>query len=89
MEAVVYTVGELTDSNRKAAETLVGHSLTERQQIRIEVTDPTDSTAPLVGDDAPLPDWFNVYEGMSAAEIDDVTNVILSNRFNLRSPVIE
>jgi hypothetical protein len=36
-----------------------------------------------------LPDWFNVYEGMSSEEIDDITNVILSNRFVLRRPVVE
>jgi hypothetical protein len=89
METVVYIIGDLTDSNRRAAELLVGHSLTERQQIRIEVTDPAAASHPVGGDDQALPDWFNVYEGMSSEEIDDITNVILSNRFVLRRPVVE
>ncbi len=90
METLFYTVGELTTASREAAEQLVGHPLAETQQIRIEVSTPTLSAQGDAADDLPpLPDWFNVYEGLTDAEVDEITNTILSNRFNLRRPVDE
>ncbi len=86
MDSVELNIGELTEADRSAAERLVGRQLRADQQIRIEVISPTLPGIPenVARDDWPLPDWFNVYEGLTEAEIDEITNTILSNRFQLR-----
>jgi hypothetical protein len=90
METLVYTVGELPAASRVAAEQLVGHPLSESQRIRIEVSPPAPgSVDPAVDNLPPLPEWFNVYEGLTDAEIDAITTTILSNRFDLGRPIVE
>ncbi len=91
METRVYTIGELPTASRMAAEQLIGPKLTETQQIRIEVSAPAPSSPDAMPEDdlPPLPDWFNVYEGLTDAEVDEITNTILSNRFDLRRPIVE
>ena len=90
METLVYTVGELPAASRVAAEQLVGHPLSASQRILIEVSAPA---MPVIADGndglPPLPEWFNVYEGLTDADIDAITETILSNRFDLGRPVVE
>jgi hypothetical protein len=83
METLVYTVGELSESRRQAAEQLIGHPLQESQQVRIEIS-PVEHPAhqPSEAEDR-LPEWCNIYEGMSREEIDRLESSILSNRFDL------
>lgn len=69
METVVHNVREMSGQQRSAAEQLVGHALYENQQVQVAIlniasTEPAGS----LGNDR-LPDWCNVYEGLTVEEI--------------------
>ena len=86
METVVFTIGELSGQQRRAAEELLGHALSDHQQIRIEVC-PSESQTDVAGSgDDDLPEWCNVYKGYSPEEIDRLEQSILENRFHLERP---
>lgn len=71
MEIVVHKVRELTGTQRSVAEELVGHALAEEQRLVIQVV---DSNGPSLNegnppDELPLPERFNVYEGLTDEQI--------------------
>lgn len=71
METVVHNVRELSGQQRSAAEQLVGHALRESQQIQIQIVNLDAASAEpsrLPGDER-LPDWCNVYEGLTDEEV--------------------
>jgi hypothetical protein len=77
METVVHNIRELNANERLAAEQLVGHTLRDDHQLIIQVIagngiadQPTQ-----VGDT--LPDWCNVYKGLTDAEIADIERSIV------------
>jgi hypothetical protein len=84
METIVHNVGELGPSDRTAAEALVGHALAEHQQLVIQVVDVAvregDSPAGDRGDQ--LPEWCNVYAGLSDEQIAELEGAI-SRRLDL------
>jgi hypothetical protein len=85
METVVHQVRELGDSERSAAEQLVGHALHENQQLVIQVVslDTTNSEANEVGQEPDrLPEWCNVYAGLSDEDIETLERAI-SRRLDL------
>lgn len=85
METVIHQVGDLGDSERSAAEQLVGHPLDERQQLVIQVVTPEKflgTNAAEAGDE--LPEWCDVYAGLSDEEIEALEQAI-SRRLNLRN----
>ena len=71
METVVHNIRDLSDNERSAAERLVGHTLQDDHQLIIQViaTNGLPAVTPPLGDT--LPDWCNVYEGLTDAEIAD------------------
>ena len=77
METITHHVDKLPASGRSAAEQLIGHSLRGNERLIIQVlemeVDPT-STAPATAQT--LPDWCNVYQGMTDEEIDDLDRSI-------------
>lgn len=78
MEAVTRNVRDIETSDRRALEHVVGRQLKENQQVIIQVV--TLSSEPKEGWPASvsgLPDWCNVYEGLSDTEIAEVEDVIL------------
>lgn len=78
METIVRNVQDLDDSVRVALERLVGHSLHISQQVVIQlscVQSPADSKGQSSG--TQLPEWCNVYEGLSDAEIDELDRAIV------------
>jgi hypothetical protein len=84
METVVHQVRELGDSDRSAAERLVGHPLDENQQLVIQVMNldrasPEDEAG---SETEQLPEWCNVYAGLSDADIETLERAI-SRRLDL------
>lgn len=70
METVLRQVGDLDQNARSALERMVGHALREDQQVMIQVTDESlvqDSNDKVT--QGRLPDWCNIYEGLSTEEI--------------------
>jgi hypothetical protein len=86
MEMVVHIIGELAAGQRSAAEQLVGHALRDDQQLVIQVVGaPNPSTDKQALDEGRLPDWCNVYEGLSDNEIAALEQAI-SQRLDLTRP---
>jgi hypothetical protein len=87
METVVRNVRDLPVDERSAAEQLVGHSLCVDQKLVIHVVN-LDIGAGGPGNGSGggrLPDWCNVYEGLTDDEIADLEKTIL-NRADLTRP---
>lgn len=78
METVIHQVHELGNSERSAAEQLVGHPLHDNQQLVIQVVTPSQNAgaheAPSGQDQ--LSEWCNVYAGMSNDEIESLERAI-------------
>ena len=79
METIVRNVSDLQKNERSAAEQLVGHSVRENQQLIIQLADIEFGPAPsgAVASEGKLPDWCNVYEGLTDAEIDEIEKSIV------------
>jgi hypothetical protein len=87
METAVHNVRDLNGSDRSAVERLVGHELRENQQlviqvVNLEVPAGEDGAATSGGQ---LPDWCNVYEGLTDEQIADLERAI-SRRLDLTRP---
>ena len=84
METIVHNVSELGESGRSAAETLVGHPLDESQQLVIQVvcvgTRYKDAESATKLDE--LPEWCNVYAGLSDEQVEALEHAI-SRRLDL------
>jgi hypothetical protein len=92
METVIRNVNEIDLHDRKALEHVLGHSLREDQQLVINIvnletaTEPPNRIAPQQTNGTPaLPEWCNVYEGLSDEEITDLEQTIL-RRADLSRP---
>ena len=74
METITRQVGEMQAHERSAAALLLGHSLRGHEQIILQVLD-LDVTEPPAEDSRPaqtLPDWCNVYEGLTDEEVENI-----------------
>ena len=75
-------VAALDAPHRRALEEVIGRQLAINQRLIISVT---DVELPPVADPRPaqtLDDWAKVYEGLSAAEIEEIDQVV-NTRANL------
>ncbi len=77
MESVTRNVRDIDGSDRRALEHVLGRQLSDNERVLIQVVPPGGeaATAAQAADSAPsdqLPDWCNVYEGLSENEIDDL-----------------
>lgn len=77
METVTRNVRDLGVGERSAAEQLIGHSLSDQQQLIIQVVGISivPEQAPEGSDE--LPDWCNVYAGLSDDQIADIEKSIV------------
>ena len=84
MENVIRNVSELTDAGRRAVETLLGHALSENQQLVIRVVDaPAEFDAtPRATDSEQLPAWCDVCAGLGDERIQELDKAI-SRRLDL------
>jgi hypothetical protein len=87
METVVRNVRDLSCNERSTAEQLVGHALQENQQLVIQVIEAeTKATLPAAASEGEqLPDWCNVYEGLTEERIAALEQAI-SRRLDLTRP---
>ncbi|MBI1904086.1 MAG: hypothetical protein HYS13_23540 [Planctomycetia bacterium] len=87
METVVHNVRDLNGAERSVAERLVGHALGEDQQLVIQVLGAEGKQADngTGAEGASLPDWCNVYAGLTDQEIDKLERAI-SRRLDLTRP---
>jgi hypothetical protein len=90
MEAIVRKVRDIGERERHVLERVLGQKLRENEQVIIQVvTLGSDATQSPEKGEAPaeeeLPEWCNVYEGLTDDEIADLESVILE-RANLTRP---
>jgi hypothetical protein len=79
METVVHNIRDLDNTTRTAAEHLVGHVLLENQQLVIHVVNlglPLDAEQPGQIPSGDVPPWWNIYAGLSDAEIEKLDEAI-------------
>jgi len=87
METISRNVADLDRADRSVLERVVGHTLVESQRIIIQVLTPESATPPQPRSGAltDLPEWCDVYAGLSDAEIDDL-DAAIHERANLSRP---
>ena len=75
-------VREMTPDERSALERLLGHSLNDAQRLAVQVLNECaqDNSQQAQQPAMELPAWFNVYEGLSEAEIADIESSIFRDR---------
>jgi len=78
MNAITRNVGDLGPADREALEHLLGCPLHCDQSILIQVVQrPEEVTEVKETDSLPdLPEWLNIYEGLSEQEIDELHEAI-------------
>jgi hypothetical protein len=82
MDAVIRKVRDIEESERHVLEHVFGRLLHEDQQVILQVVALGGAAAqPPEARDTPdsdeLPDWCNVYEGLTAEQVADLESVIL------------
>lgn len=89
MQTVIRNVRELSGTERSAAEQLVGRQLCENQQLVIQVVniDVAADGDRAASDDAQLPEWCNVYAGLTDEQIAALERAI-SRRLDLTGPAM-
>ena len=85
METIIRHVRDMDTSERSALEQLVGHSLRENQQLVIQVMTLSIPERQPPASAATLPDWCNVYQGLTDEEIAGVERVALQRADLTRS----
>jgi hypothetical protein len=91
MEAIIRQVRDIDQSERQVLEHVLGRQLKENQQIIIQVVNLASdkSQSPKGGETSAgsdeLPEWCNVYDGLSDEQVADVESAILQ-RANLTRP---
>jgi len=84
MADFVRNVSEIDFADRQAMEHLLGQRLRENEQLVIRVVtfksspEPSDTPPPSSGTMAVLPEWCNVYAGLSDEEIADLERTVLT-----------
>lgn len=88
MESIVRDVRDIDNSDRRALEHVVGQTLRNNQRLVIQIVSVEQSDpakpAPAIPSSA-LPDWCNVYAGLSEAEIAEVEKIAVA-RADLTRP---
>lgn len=91
MKTIIRNAADLDRSDRTLLERLLGERLSDDQQLVIGVLDrhprgePSHQVHVALAEAPALPDWCNVYEGLSDEEIADLERVILQ-RADLSRP---
>lgn len=71
---------DIGTADRRALEHVIGQRLSDRQQLVIEVVNPDVPSTQAAAEPAAatLPDWCNVYEGLSDVEMAALEDVVLT-----------
>ena len=80
METIIRDVRDLRDDDRSAVEHIVGHSVGENQRLIIQVTEldlsGSEPVQPSSQGQTEIPDWWNIYEGLSDEEVETLDKAI-------------
>lgn len=76
MESVVLNVRDLAQPDRSTLERVVGHQLRESQQLVIQVLTVPTPEPPGKPAATELPEWCDVYAGLSDEEVDELDHAI-------------
>ncbi len=85
MESIVRDVRDIDAGDRHAIEHVVGRQLRDNQRLIIQLAEieiPLSEPSTKAHSTPTLPDWCNVYEGLSDQEIAEIEAIAL-NRANL------
>ena len=83
MESIVCNVRDLDQADRSALERVVGCELRASQRLVIQVmTMPVEETHQEPPGSGELPDWCNIYQGLSDPEIDELDRAITRTQSN-------
>jgi hypothetical protein len=87
MENIVRNVRDIDTGDRHALEHLVGETLRDNQRLIIQIVsiDLAETTAAQDTGTGELPEWCNVYEGLSDSEIAEIEKIALT-RADLTRP---
>lgn len=95
MESITRNVRDLEADKRQSLEAVVGHQLQDNQRVIIQVVSmdieqkgpaPEKASSKPNGTAAPqLPDWCNVYEGLTEEEVGDIEQTVLTRADLTRS----
>ena len=80
METVIRNVGDIDARDRQALEHVLGQRLRENQQLVIGIVNlhvPPDGAPRGTNGTPTLPEWCNVYSGLSDDDIADLEKAIL------------
>jgi len=83
MDSIIRNVTDIDQADRQALEHVVGRQLHENQQVVINVRNvdaPTPAADASATDEVAvnsLPEWCNVYEGLSDEEVDEIEKSIV------------
>jgi peroxiredoxin len=75
METVTRNVSDLPPLDHSSFERVLGHELSDSQQLVIQIVSTAKTPDILIGQS--LPGWCNVFAGLSDAEVDDITSAIV------------
>ena len=80
MDTVIRHVRELDAADRRAIEHVIGRGLSDDQQVLLRVmpsaAGPSESGVTNGAAGGRLPEWCNVFDGLSESEIDELDAVI-------------
>jgi hypothetical protein len=79
METIVRPVCDLDQIDRSALERIVGHALTETEQVVVTVVNLNLEPSHVQASgqiSAEVPEWWKIYEGLSDQEIDELDKAI-------------
>lgn len=76
MDTVTLNVKDIGSADRQALEHVIGQGLLENQQVIISVVNmvaqpPTENVS-----EAAVPDYWNIYEGLSDAEVEKLDQAV-------------
>jgi len=81
METVIRNVSDIGSADRRSLEHVIGRQLADDQRLLIRVIGPDVSLrAPTsaTSADRPLPEWCNVYQGLTDEAITSLEKVVLT-----------
>jgi hypothetical protein len=90
MDPITRHVRDIDPAERRLLEHVLGRALKENEEVVIQVVTPDREAppAPQAAEPAPadeLPDWCNVFKGLSEEEIDELESIV-RQRANLTRP---
>jgi hypothetical protein len=85
METIFRNVADLDRGDRSVLERIVGRSLSKGERLIIQVIATEQPSEQPAGTPSELPEWCDLYAGLSEAEIDDL-DAAIRQRANLSRP---